>query len=377
MKTVIAYNKAMILIIAIFVTCEIVKAEKQPNQDLITFRSVDTNEIPKILNTISDMTQDNYKRIKTWEGKVESEIDYIYEGENADRIFKESTLGIGEFPRNIINSVKTDIIFALDTNIDSLYVYNQPATSIKYTDMGTGRDLGVRGFPSESRAILTKDYYIQSEAYRMYKGEVESHKAIKKKLADCPACQNPPIFDPRESFKSGRPVWETAKIILKQIDKNGEWKVNGYKLIVEEADKNDAIQYRVTLPGKITEDYIVFSTMVFSGDKGFNITSYKATDVNDKIFQQATWDYELIGGVYLPKEVTQNNYMGKENSLNYSKRSVFKNMKLNQAIPGEIFTYKNLGLKNGDKFIDKIAGKEYKYQDANLVFVADINNMSK
>jgi hypothetical protein len=31
------------------------------------------------------------------------------------------------------------------------------------------------------------------------------------------------------------------------------------------------------------------------------------------------------------------------------------------------FTYKNLGLKNGDQFIDKILQKEYTYQNGELI----------
>jgi hypothetical protein len=30
-------------------------------------------------------------------------------------------------------------------------------------------------------------------------------------------------------------------------------------------------------------------------------------------------------------------------------------------------------LKNGDKYIDNIAGKEYKYEDANLIFVKNLS----
>ena len=47
----------------------------------------------------------------------------------------------------------------------------------------------------------------------------------------------------------------------------------------------------------------------------------------------------------------------------------FKNHLVNDPIPEETFTYKNLGLKDGDKFIDKIKNKEYKYKAGKLVEV--------
>ena len=164
--------------------------------------------------------------------------------------------------------------------------------------------------------------------------------------------------------------------LLEQIKNNGEWVVDGQALKVEECKDSNTIRYRVTIPGKMA-DNIIFSTMVFPSDKGFNITLFEATDVNGRIFQSVTWDYDFIQGVYLPKETTHKNYMGKNGGLSFSKRLSFKNSKINHSIPAETFTYNNLGLKNGDKFVDKIAGKEYKYQDANLVPIAEPNSPLK
>ena len=37
---------------------------------------------------------------------------------------------------------------------------------------------------------------------------------------------------------------------------------------------------------------------------------------------------------------------------------------MNAPIPTETFKYSNLGLKDGDVFIDKILGKEFRYEVA-------------
>lgn len=376
MKNTMMCHVITIFIATLIVFCGFTNAGEQSNRVSEHFYPVDANETVNILKMISDKVQDNYKQIKTWEGKVESQLDYIYEGKAAEKIFKSNTNNIGETPQTVINSNEAVTEFSLDAEKDVVFAHNYSEKPIKYMDAITGRDLGAKGTPSESRAVLTKEYYIKSQAEKKYMGDAKSYKAIKQNLKDCPECQSQPVFDPRQSFNAGEPAWKTLNRLLEQIKNSGEWMVDGQALKVEECKDGNAIRYRVTIPGKMA-DSIIFSTMVFPGDKGFNITLFEATDVNGRIFQSVTWDYDFIQGVYLPKETTHKNYMGKNGGLSFSKRLSFKNSKINHSIPAETFTYKNLGLKNGDKFVDKIAGKEYKYQDANLVFVADINSPPK
>ena len=80
----------------------------------------------------------------------------------------------------------------------------------------------------------------------------------------------------------------------------------------------------------------LFSTMVFSSEKGFNIISYEFTDPNGKVFQQLTWEYELVSGVYLPIKTTEQNFRPDTGQLSYDKISTFKNLKINQPIPPEL-----------------------------------------
>jgi hypothetical protein len=367
MKKLIAYNIGIFIAI-LTISSGAVNAENNTN----SFSPVDNNEIPRILNMISDKIQDNYKHIKTWKGEVKSKLDYLYEGKNAEKIFRSSTNNIGETPRSIINSIETIVEFSLDAEKDNVFVHIYSDKPIKYNDLDTGRDLVAKGVSGEERAVLTKEYYIKSRADKMRDGVITSHKAIKENLQDCHSCQKPPVFDPRESFEAGQPIWKTLRHILGQINKNSKWEVDGHNLKIEESKIGNIVQYRIIIPGKITGGNLIFTTMVFSGEKGFNIILFQVTDVHDRLFQKATWDYELVDDIYLPKETTQQNYMGKDGGLSYNKESSFSNSQINRSIPAETFTYRNLGLQNGDKFIDKIEGKEYKVKDANLVFVADL-----
>lgn len=52
---------------------------------------------------------------------------------------------------------------------------------------------------------------------------------------------------------------------------------------------------------------------------------------------------------------------------------LFENFNVNTSIPSETFTAANLGMQNGDKFIDKVNDKEFTYQNDELVEVVKEN----
>lgn len=365
MNTKLASKKIVFVIFFLLVFVVSAKCESIKDNNGIEYKLVSYNKIAEILNMISDKVQNNYKLIRTWEGKVKSELSYIHEGKTAKKIFKSSTNNIGDPPRVIMKTAEVVTEFSLDAEKNSVFVHNYPDKQVKHKDLYTGRDLGTKGISGEARSILTKEYYITCKAEKRRDGITTSRKALKQSLKDCTSCQSQPVFDPREDF--GTVQRKTLLHILEQIKKNGEWKVDDYNLKVEEYKNGDIIDYKITIPGKITEGNIVFTTMTFSGQKGFNITLFQVTDPNGRIFQNGTWDYELVEDIYLPKEITHKNYMRKDGGLSYSKKNFYEDSRINHSIAPEKFTYKNLGLKEGDAFVDEIENKKYTYQkDGNL-----------
>jgi hypothetical protein len=90
---------------------------------------------------------------------------------------------------------------------------------------------------------------------------------------------------------------------------------------------------------------------------------------------KTTSEFVKIQDVFLPKKWTILQYF-QDGSLIHKVDCIIEDQQINVPIPDDIFSA-NSYLRNGDKFIDNIAHKEYKYQDANLVFIVDINTSSK
>jgi hypothetical protein len=373
MRKKLMIEKMRLGIYCVFFISAFVTGTNQVDND--KYEPISDDKIPGILKMISEKVEDNYKHIKTWEGRVTSEIDYIYEAKAAEKIFESSTLGEGTAPQGIVNSAETIVEFSLDAEKDYLFAHNYSNKPFKYMDLDTGRDLGTKGVPGDVISIRTKEYYIKCRADKRRGNIITSRKAIKQSIQDCPSCQKQPVFDPREGFDYDGSL-KTLSHVLEVIAKNGKWEINNQNLQVKEyKNEKGEVKYQIIIPGKLTEENLIFTRMVFSSEVGFNITEFQVTDANDRIYQTGTWKYELTDNIYLPKETVFQNYMNEGGNLNYSKKVIFNNTRINQKIPTETFTYKNLGLQENDIFIDKIQKKEYRLKDSNLVFVKDINDI--
>jgi len=331
------------------------------------FQPVDSNRIPEILNMISTTMRTNYNRIKTWRGEVHLSIDRIHRGATAQEIFKKNTQGKGKIPGIVLKHVEPTIEFSLNAEKDLLFVNHNSEKPPQYIDFQTGRDLGAKWMPDHSRAIVTPEYYLRSRPNTTREGVVLSRKAVKANREK--RRPTPSIYEPRDSFGARRSIWQTFHRVLQHISEHGELNVDGYRLKVEEQKDGDITRYLVQQPVKIQQETYFFLKMVFCSENGLNVVSYEVTDQNGKVSRRLTWEYELVSGVYLPKKTTEERFEPANGELSYREESTFRTLQINEVIPPVTFTYKNLGMKNGDKFIDKIGGKEYKYQDEQLIEV--------
>jgi len=350
-------------------------ANAQPVKDNHEFHPVDSNRISNILNVISNQVQSNYEQIKTWQGKVEVIEDYIYEGARAEKVFKADTDGRGKIPSTIRKHTETIIEFSLHAEKALTHAAYSPMIPLQYTDLETGRELGAKGILGSRTAILTPDYRYDCTGDRMHNRVIVSRMAVKhvsaKNSLECDSTLHP-VYDPRKSFSAFSDyTWELFPKLVDLIKQQGKFSVDEYDLKVEELKDGDITEYRVTLPSKhnLESKLYLFFTLVFRSNKDFNIISFQETDHNGRLLQNRTWDYDLVNGVYVASKMTQQDFDWSNGNLRHERIVTFKNQKINELIPEETFTYRNLGLENGDKFIDKILDKEYTYQDGVLIEV--------
>jgi hypothetical protein len=356
--------------------CQALSVE-DPNQ---AERDIPDNEMPVILQLIGSQIRDNYQRINTWTGEIDEKIIWIHTGAQAEHFFHAVDTN-GKTPKVLMQNAEEKVLFAIDAKKNFIFIDNFREKPSEYFNYNTGEDLGNRGTAQNRYTIINKpDFLFKAEPIRLDKNNKICHMRAVKKTSkqDLRTGLYESSDDPRNVFAPGWIfTWDFFDDLTKRIEKFGKIEFDGYKLQIKEYIKDDIVEYKVIQPAIVNlerskpEDYVII-TKIFSSKCGFNMISLEDVTGSGTVFQKHTWEYELVNGVYLHKRTTEKHY-GANGEISLEKDCTYTNNKVNQGISPETFTYKNLGLKDGDEFIDKIEGKEYKVQDANLVFVADIN----
>lgn len=338
-----------------------------------TFQVVEPEKIPEILRTIANQTKANFGQIHTWQGELEFSRYSIDRGENAKSTFEIMTDAVGPSPNEVAELTENTVIFKCDLDKELFYSKRSREAPSRYFDSADGRDLGTKSIPSCSSQIVTKKYRYSAEPVAMREEVVVERKAVKDRMdADCPSCNKgrQPVYLPTYIFDIDSQVWERYSDFVNIIKEKGEYVFDGLALKVEQRTLSGDVQYRVHEPFKLSGFVIINGWLIntFSANAGYNIISAERISADGKLMQRKSMEYQKVNSVYVPIRDTEDNYDFKRDfSLRVHTETVFKNVRINDAIPAETFTYKNLGLKDGDKFNDKIEGKEYRYQDANLV----------
>lgn len=364
MKEII--KKLSWITIAICLLCDFAMGETE------AFQVVPAKRFPEILNTISKSVRDNFIRIHSWQGETEVSRYVVYKGKTAKDIFMRNTDGAGEAPNRVANIAGSKTMFSSDLNKALFYAKVSRETSSRYIDPANGRDLGTKSIPWWRISILTDKYCIHSSPSVRRKGKIIQRVTIKEKVDEegCTSCGGHPLpFDPRDLFDFRSPVWLQYPRILEHIRENGEYVADDkYALKVEQRELDGEVQYRVHEPVKIKlEGGNIWFIKTFSSNAGYNMISWETTRVNGELIRRRTLEYQSVQGIYVPSKATEENFDPEDGSLQYQKTRTFKNVCLNHSIPAKTFTYKNLDLENGDKFIDKSMNKEYDYHDGQLI----------
>ena len=348
---------------------------------------VDQNSFAEILTMINSRVEENYDRIKTWQGKVKVVTESVNEG-NRKRSY-EQILVDKPLPSKIIDHVELTKEFAVDANKGLLYESVYPDAQRQITDTQTGRNLQLKELVQigigSGKYILTPNYQLHCRDIKNRDGVIVRHDVIKQLRPPGElTCQGNlrPVFDPRETMRvfgditgeSFAPLGGSFAKYLAFFDKEGGHSIGGYPTItVEECNVGDVKKYRIALLG-LSKDSTgatvhFFYNLVCSNEEDFNVVSFTITDSNDRVLENKTWRYGLINGVHLPIQKNKLRFDYQTGNLTNQSTISFIDQKVNNPISDEVFTYKNLGLKNGDKFVDKIQNKEHTYQDGELIEV--------
>lgn len=330
-------------------------------------QTVPPEEISTITTLISSQIRSNYERIRTLQADIYCSKDRIYDGPRAASIFHKRTEDKGEVPEIIRRHDENKFQFAFDAENDLLYSRVERLKPSDYFDLNSGRNLGAKMLaPWYRSSIITPQHFVHSQPKRMSGDLVLNHHVIEEALhsgSTRETASRNGVLDPRNFLIGTTPIWDEFAWILRIIEEKGEWNVDGHVMRFETCVQDEVTRYIIVLPIVLGPGNHFFSRKVFSSDVGFNLIAKEVTDQNGILRQQENREYSSIEGVYVPSRITKKMFDRVGGALSYEKVWVFKNVQINDTIPSDTFTYKHLGLKDGDTYEDTILKKEYIYKE--------------
>ncbi len=352
--------------------------QKLPESEYITF-----------LNKAASLIKANYEKIDTWQGEFNIKEENYYYGEQCQS-FDINSNDPAAHSKAIERSITLSQEFAIDVKNNKLYC-SKSMPKYKFKALDLNKDILLDRLYSPITSIVTSDEYLSfmpNLSYG-YGGKKVNEKRVGKKAFRWPLerAKNEQwgdVRDPRKYFSEGnKMIWEELESLSNylanppsDIPEGKDPKISimreGTKIYIK------ALFYRSeTCKGCDPNIDIVNINMILDSSARYNLIHREVLSRKNEVLQTMDIVYENTDGVFVPKTIDYITFRSSDLKKSFNSKISFVKSILNVPINKEMFTYKKLGLKNGEIFVDKIARKEYKYEDANLVLIGDINDSPK
>lgn len=385
MKTIIVYKKATIIgaVLTTLFSLSILHGISYGNSGTIT--PMPESEYAEFMDNAAALIKANYENISTWQGEISiQEDDYLYGGKWGDLLQIDPNDPVF-YSNSIRRSVSASEKFAVDVRNNKLYTERSlPIAKSKALDLGIDF---VRGRYSPAISIVTSDEYLSYEPNRRYgfeaiiNGKGAGRAAFRRPVEEARKEQWARVRDPRRYFLSDnkKAVWEDLDALRNFITNPPPdipaGKAPQISITTEDMGDHTKTHIKGGFYGSPDctncDDAFVNIIMTLDSSVGLNMIRREVTDKTGRTLQTLDITYEKIGHVYVPKTVHFIIFSFSEQKIKFDSRITFTKSILNVPIPAETFNHRNLGLKDGDRFSDKILDKEYTYQDGVLISVSE------
>lgn len=335
------------------------------------YNSVDASLIENLLTDLEVVTKENYDKIETWQGTREFFNLRVYEGNRVNNRLQRANVNVSVAPKRLGIIAEGTTNFKVDSKRDMIWSHLSRNKGQTYKNMETMEIYGTFGLAFDTKIIARPDFIIRMEPSRFKKdGTIAANKALKFNTQDQEEVGRGlgAKEDSRDFFKLIGPTWQWLSSLQKLFSSDDLTFKAAKDTIVVEQSEGDDLKYYIRF-GVLDKNGNIesFYEIILPLRTGFNPTLIRMLNAPEKtLSQQINVDYIDLEGVFLPSNVRIVDY-GDDGNVVSDKKAIFKEQQINEAIPEETFSYKNLGLKNGDKFVDKIRNKEYIYQNDELI----------
>jgi hypothetical protein len=384
MKAIMLYKKETIIgaILTTLFSLTILYDISYGNSGAIT--QMPESKYTEFLDTAIALIKANYEKISTWQGELSVQEDNYYYGGKWGDLFQ---IDVNEpaFHSNSIRRSGSELEkFAVDVRNNKLYTeWGMP--NVKFKALDLDRDFVTKGKYSPAISIVTSDEYLSYEPNIRYgyetiiNGKVAGRAAFRQPAEKARKEQWANVRDPRRYFLADnkKAVWEELQELRDNITNPSPdippGKAPQISITTEDMGDHTKTHIKGGFHGSPDctncENAFVYIIITLDSSVELNMVRREVTDKEGKTLQTYDIIYEKIGNIYVPKNIHFVIFSNPDLKIHFDSWITFTKSILNKPIPSETFNYKNLSLKDGDRFTDKILDKEYTYQNGLLIEV--------
>jgi hypothetical protein len=342
---------------------------------------------PEVLQRIAEQTRGNHEKIRTWQGTYACRVrQYLSEGPALDQFRKA-------FPEREVSALWQETEFAMHFAVDmaSGSVYRSQETSAtRWIPEGSDEPLEIPDYePVDRRSVVTAEHYLDFDPKMVWPGfvmvpdhpEARGRRAAFRRDADWGrALGHGDLIDPRLLFclSEDRTFAEELGLLVSAMkgDTGSLAKQRSDELLtVYEAGKPEETWYRLdqTLAGpNPANPSALRMTAICSPAAGFHPVSLllSADEAGESPIREMQWQWKPYGEVLLPDEVRESLYRD-GGKLRYQRELALDQSVLNATIDPSLFTYRGLGVQDGDLVMDEIEMACYMVRNGTLEKLAD------
>lgn len=349
---------------------------------------IDSTERVSVLKLLIAEMQSNYNKIETWKGE--------YSFQDSLRMTSKMMNSIYQTDRKIdacdVVRVEQGIIqFVLDSKDNLLFTSYQVNVQRAHEAVEDFLNLQLPNFGDlfYQKSVISSKDYISYEPKMLYSRFVDlpstqeevTGAAFRDVVERSRGQQESGVVDPRCFFGINDRTffWDDLQVCI-------SFGLDSFPVDMWRIVSGKGIHYEVDLIGQSADNQPKFvGTYTFAEECGFNPIRFSFGYKNSTPMKQIEWDYCLQDGIFIPSRVRNVTISGDGRVIKFERILRLKDCVLNEKIDASVFTYAGIGLKDGDRVVDRIErvgmvmkdGKPHKVADFGGDFSAEnIDNPS-
>jgi hypothetical protein len=321
------------------------------------------------LDEICRASQANFEKIRTWRGSWSGQGAVVFNRPGAALVLDH--MGVPADVTELRGDAVQTIEFAFERASGQLFARADDVKR-RLTDGRSGEKLRTREamWAGGESLVWTPDTYLFARMVGRDKNGRFIHEGRRDREPGREGQGLLGLVDPRRVYGFGekRPAWEYLAAQRKNVPNRRPEEITaavatqptqvGYW--VEQVRADSPRLYCVVWRGEGLKQYgAAREELWFDEAAAFNMIRGDSTVGGERKYIEIA--YERHEGVYLPKHVLRENFDA-DGRLKSRQDMTLTASTLNEPLPPEQFSLKSLGLRDGERVIDKVNGGEYRYK---------------